>query len=167
MNVATATRNDNNRVLFAALLATTIMLFTAFAAAYLERRANDDWSKVALPSLLWINTAVLAASSVTVEVARRRRSRTWLWATLGLGLLFLFMQLFAWQQLRADGVFLPSSAHASFIYILTGLHGVHLSAALIALFASARRPHILSLCAAFWHFMGVVWVYVLIVLVVL
>jgi len=167
VNAAAISRAGSNRTLLAALLATVIMLFTAFAAAYMERSATDDWVKVPLPNQLILNTAILAASSVTVEVARRRNSQRWLWATLGLGLLFLVGQVLAWQTLRAQGYLLPTNAHASFVYILTGLHGVHLLAALIALAWSGRKPAVLFLCAAFWHFMGLVWLYVLFVLAVL
>ena len=159
-----------NRTLVAMLVAMVAMLFTAFAASYLERQAaTETWVRIPLPSLLWINTGVLLLSSVAVEAARRRRaaSRRWIGVTLGLGALFLLGQLAVWFLLRADGIFLPSSPHASFFYVLTGVHGVHLLGGLIALLVAISRPRLLDLAAGFWHFMGALWLYVLVVLAVL
>ncbi|MHC4933148.1 MAG: hypothetical protein ACYTGV_13260, partial [Planctomycetota bacterium] len=75
-------RTDANRTLLAALLATVAMLFTAFAASYLERSSQPGWTRISLPDLIWINTGVLVLSSVTMEIARRRRLRGFLWATV-------------------------------------------------------------------------------------
>jgi cytochrome c oxidase subunit 3 len=167
MNGAAA-RTEANRTLLAALLATVVMLFTAFAAAYLERStAQEGWTRISLPPILWANTLVLALSSVALEWGRRTGRRRLLGAAIAAGLVFLGLQVLAWRELRASGVFLPSSPHASFFYVLTGVHGLHLLAGLVALAAALRRPAILGLCAGFWHFLGVVWLYVLLILEVL
>ena len=70
-------------------------------------------------------------------------------------------------DLRAAGVFLPTSPHGSFFYILTGVHGVHVLGGLVALAAALKRRHLTGLCAGYWHFMGGVWLYILFVLKVL
>jgi len=160
-------RAQANRVLLVALIATVAMLFTAFAAAYMERAGAKGWERLELPRILWLNTLVLALSSVAAEVARRGRVRGALPVALLLGVLFLVGQALAWDVLRSRGVFLPTSPYASFFYLLTGVHAVHIVAALIALVVALRRPRILGLAVGFWHFMGVVWLYVLMVLKVL
>jgi len=167
MSTATA-RLQSNRTLLAGILATVTMLFTAFAAAYLERKAVAAGAQtVSLPRLLWLTTGILLASSVTVELARRTGKRVWLVATLVLGLAFLAGQLGAWFELRAEGVFKSTNWYASFFYILSGVHGVHVIGGLVALAVAARKPDVLDLCAGFWHFMGAVWLYVLFILLVL
>ncbi|MHC4971363.1 MAG: cytochrome c oxidase subunit 3 [Planctomycetota bacterium] len=166
MNGGSVARAGANRTLLAAILASVVMLFTAFAAAYLERVAARGWSRIDLPQILWLTTGLLLASSVTLELARRRGLRVALYATLVLGGLFLAGQYAAWLQLRADGVFLPTSPHGSFFYLLTAVHGLHVLAGLAALVVARARPAALGLCAAFWHLMGAMWVYVLIVLAV-
>ncbi len=143
------------------------MLFAAFTAALAERRAGPDWKPFVLPGLLWVNTVVLVASSVTLEAARRKHRAIWLRVSLGLGLLFLAGQLAAWGQMRAAGLFLATQPYASFVYTLTAVHGVHLIGGLIALWSAARRPAAFGLCVGFWHFMGAVWLYVLAVLQIL
>ena len=166
MNGAAA-RSGANRTLLAAILASVVMLFTAFAAAYLERQTSRGWTRIDLPQIVWLNTFLLLASSATLELARRRDRRVALHATLALGALFMAGQFVAWRQLRAGGVFLPTSPHGSFFYLLTAVHGVHVLAGLVALVLARTRPALLGLCAAFWHLMGAMWVYVLFVLAVL
>ena len=66
---AVALRDDQLKLGLWMFLATVTMLFAAFTSAYIVRRSGSDWRPVALPSVLWWNTAVLAASSVAVEIA--------------------------------------------------------------------------------------------------
>jgi cytochrome c oxidase subunit 3 len=143
------------------------MLFTGFAAAYLERStASDVWQKISLPPVLVWNTGVLVLSSFVLEWARRRNGKGIILAT-GLGVLFLVGQAWSWVELREQGVMVASNAHASFFYILSGLHAVHLIGGVIALLVATRRPHVLPFAAAYWHVMAGVWLYVLMVLTVL
>ena len=143
------------------------MRITAFTASYLVRRTGADWKPIALPTLVWINTIVLLAGSVTMEFARRSRAQdrwTWLAATTFLGFLFLAGQVFAWIRLADAGVFLQSSPHASFFYMLTAVHGAHLLGGLAALAFALRRPDLAGKCALYWHFLGAVWVWLLVLL---
>jgi cytochrome c oxidase subunit 3 len=159
------------------------MLFIGFTSAVILRRASGDWRPLPAPPVLWLNTAVLLASSGTLEVARRRL-RSWdarsaqalLGATGLLGFVFLAGQVVAWQRLTARGIFLASNPHSSFFYLLTGVHGAHLLGGL-AWFAVAflRLRHLtylpggdgLRLFATYWHFLDALWVYLLFLLFVL
>jgi cytochrome c oxidase subunit 3 len=159
-------------------LATVTMLFAAFTSAYIVRRAAADWVAIELPPMLWANTAVLLASSAVLEggrLARRRRrrvARSMLAAATLMGLAFLGGQIAAWRTLAAQGLYLPSGPHAAFVYLLTGLHGVHVVAGLTLLGAAAWRswpaggrhgleppPTLLNAAAAFWHFLAALWVW--------
>jgi cytochrome c oxidase subunit 3 len=165
-------------------LATVTMLFAAFTSAYLVRQGGDDWQRVDLPGVLWVSTLVLAASSAAVEHARRSaEQRHWahasaaMAAALALGVAFLAAQAVAWQSLMAAGVYLPATPHSSFFYLMTGVHGVHVAAALLVLSWGALRtwdgtgrrdPHrwrqVMSRCRTFWHFLLGVWLYLFVVL---
>ncbi len=96
-----------------------------------------------------------------------------------LGVSFLVGQLVVWQQLVTAGVYVPTSPHASFFYILTGLHGVHLLAGLILLLYTVGRignvkghgdaldwNALMAPSATFWHFFGVLWLYLFAMLAV-
>ena len=135
------------------------------------------WQHVALPSILWLNTATLAASSLALEAASRSgRRREWNAAlamsatSLALGIGFLGGQITAWRQMMAAGVYLPTSPHSSFVYMLTAAHAVHVVAALAVLawgFAATQSAEAspdrwdarMSLCRTFWHYLGGVWVF--------
>jgi cytochrome c oxidase subunit 3 len=148
-------------------LATVTMLFAGFTSAYIVRSAGPDWQPIPLPPILWFNTIVIAASSVALESGRARSSR-WIWVAALLGLIFLIGQLFAWRLLAARGFYLPSNPHSAFFYILSGLHGLHLLAGICALayllIRGERSTLSWRLCATYWHFVGALWVYLLLVL---
>jgi cytochrome c oxidase subunit 3 len=161
-------------------LGTLSMLFIGFTSAYVVRRAAADWAPLRAPAVLWANGAVLLASTVTLEVARRRLrgwdlvgSQGWLAATGVLGALFLGGQLLAWRALARAGVFLASNPHSSFFYVLSGLHGLHLVGGLIwfavALWKVRRMAYTpgedaLALFATYWHFLTALWVYLFVLL---
>ncbi len=164
-----------------AVLATVAMLFASFTAAVLIRRSGADWVPVTLPSIVWANAAVILLSSALVEVARASLKRTdraftptWLIAAGALGLLFLAGQVVTWMRLIEQGVFLPSSPHASFFYMLSAIHGAHVIGGLGALLWTTNRAfkgaytasaHTgLTHAAIFWHFVGALWIYLLILL---
>src|SRR3984893_2771587 len=103
------------RAYFTALqlgLAAIVMFFMALASSYIVRKGlGVDWQSTPLPPVLWFNTAILLASSVTISVARKRLEggkreafRSWWWMTTGLGLLFLAGQIIALRQLAAAGM---------------------------------------------------------------
>lgn len=158
-------------------LATVTMLFAAFTSAYIVRRSGSDWRHVALPPILWLNTLILAASSLAVEAANRyglyrrwRASAAAFALAVAFGIAFLAGQMIAWRQMVAAGVYLPSSPHSSFFYMLTGAHGAHVVAALAVLTWgssstrwAARNPRAwsvrLELCRTFWHYLGGLWVF--------
>jgi cytochrome c oxidase subunit 3 len=135
-----------------------MMFFVTLVAMFYARQAEThldtatlqqvgDWHPVLLPPILFLNTAVLLLSGLTMEVARRhifreidvmeewlglgqpalRRTVPWLAATLMLGSLFIGGQVMAWQQLTAQGFgFNRWSTPASyFFYVITGLHAAH------------------------------------------
>ncbi len=118
-------------------------------------RQVGDWKPVLLPSILFLNTASLILSSLTMEIARRhifreidvleewlglgtpalRRTTPWLGATLLLGVLFLAGQMLAWKQLTAQGFAFDRRATpaSNFFYLVTGMHAAHLAGGLLAL----------------------------------
>jgi cytochrome c oxidase subunit III len=168
-------------------LAAITMSFAAFTSALIVRQASaNDWRHLPIPSIIFLNTAVLLASSITLEVARRRvadfaRGKNHdraaallsLSTTLFLGLLFVGGQIVAWSQLRAKGIYLASNPNSSFFYVLTVIHALHVLCGLagqIRVIVILRQP-IFSLrrstidaTSYYWHFMGVLWLYVLLVI---
>jgi cytochrome c oxidase subunit III len=161
------------------------MMFAAFTSALIVRKGSyADWRSFTLPPMLYLNTAVLICSSVTLEVARRRitaymgslKARTknparWLYVTLFFGALFVIGQYIAWRQLKAQGLYLATNPSSSFFYLLTFVHAVHVIGGLSGLgyviykvnHATLRRSTLVA-AARYWHFMGGLWVYLLLLL---
>ncbi len=154
-----------------------LMFFMALASAFLVRRGNGVWIPVHIPTLMWINTVVLLASSATLEMARHRLSQgrlsvyrnLWL-ATTALGMGFLVGQVVAWRQLAGEGIYLASNPASSFFYIFTGAHALHLFGGLAALVYVAKRnfdqAQVTRSVAAevtsfYWHFMDALWLFLL------
>ncbi|UUZ68437.1 bb3-type cytochrome oxidase subunit III [Polaromonas sp. P2-4] len=124
-------------------------LFSLFISAYVMRMDASDWSVIAMPWQLWLSTALLLAGSATLQLASRAASRATMsahWAparTLLLAggacaLAFLAVQLWAWQALLAIRVVPAGNPAASFFYLLTALHGLHVAGGLVAWGLTAR-----------------------------
>ncbi len=162
------------------LLAASAMVFAALTSAFVVRRGlSDDWTSMPKPHILWVNTAVLLASSVVLDLSRRalkagNRSRFNLWWTSGtvLGVLFLVGQALAWNQLKNHGVYIASNPSSSFFYVLTASHAFHLLGGVLALIyvdvqalrlrlGPAKRTAI-DVTAIFWHFLDGVWLYLMV-----
>jgi cytochrome c oxidase subunit III len=168
-------------------LAAIGMTFAALTSAlYVREGSATDWHHIILPPILWFNTLALICSSITLELARRRvaafmrgqesrRSGASLWLnlTMLLGLTFVVGQYLAWLNLRSQGLYLPTNPNSSFFYVFTGVHVVHVVGGLgglsrvIVKFRSTERPlrrSTMDATSYYWHFMGMLWIYLLFVL---
>jgi len=175
-------------------IATITMSFAAYTSALVMRQgAAPDWQHFRLPPILYLNTLVLLASSGTLELGGRRirwswldavtgagvqpravpEGTGWLYVSLALGLLFVAGQVAAWRDLAAQGLFLATNPSSSFFYVFTALHALHLLGGVVALGyvlgrvqGSAGPPPVAALEAAslYWHFMGILWLSILLVL---
>jgi cytochrome c oxidase subunit 3 len=181
---------DKYRIGMWVALAAIAMMFVALTSAYIVRSVSpegiNDWRPITMPRMLWLSTALILASSITFESARRSLRNgddggysRWLLVTVALGLGFLGSQLLAWRDLVHSGVYLVSNPHSSFFYLLTGAHGVHLLGGILALdylllrtwrargASQALRQKGAALSdavALYWHFMDGLWLYLFLLL---
>jgi cytochrome c oxidase subunit 3 len=161
------------------------MAFAAYTSAMMVRREGaPDWHHFQLPSILYVNTVILLASSVALEAGRRRigddyevgrAARAYLSLALSLGIAFLVGQIVAWRDLAGQGLFLATNPASSFFYVFTAAHGLHLIGGLVALAYMLWRVRVavgpgtsgaIGAVALYWHFMDVLWLYLLGVLAV-
>ena len=166
-------------------IAAITMSFAAYSSALIVRQgASPDWQHFTLPRILFFNTLVVLASSVTLYVARPRSRATvdragavvgvdaphsaWLYFTISLGLLFLAGQILAWRNLVDQGITLASGPSSSFFYLLTAMHGLHLLGGLVGLLyvayrvqrsSAERAVRAFKAASLYWHFMTVLWLY--------
>lgn len=156
------------------------MVFAAFTSAMVVRRGlSDDWTSMPKPAILWVNTAILLASSIVLDFSRRAlkkgdRGKFNLWWTVatGLGIAFLVGQAWAWRILKDGGIFVSSNPSSSFFYVLTASHAFHLLGGVTALIwvdvqalrlrlGPAKRTAI-DVSAIFWHFLDGLWLYLMV-----
>jgi cytochrome c oxidase subunit III len=159
-------------------LAVAGALFTLIISAYSMRENLADWRALPVPKLLWFNTGVLVLSSIALQWAHSAARRDDLEGVI-VGLLaggvsaviFLVGQLLAWQQLIVAGYVVASNPANSFFYLITAVHGLHLTGGLVALgrttagvWRGAKMTQVrlsVELCAIYWHFLLLVWLVLL------
>jgi cytochrome c oxidase subunit 3 len=154
-----------------------VMFFVAMISASIVRRGLGaaDWRPLEIPRVLWLNTAILLASSVSLARASRLQLagdesgfRHWWNVTTVLGVLFLAGQVIAWRELAVAGVYMATSPTASFFYVFTGAHGLHLAGGIGALMIAGgrrarwmKRETVTRVTALYWHFLTALWLFLL------
>lgn len=157
-----------------------IMLFAAFTSAYIVKQVEGKgWEYFELPSIFWTNSLILIISSLTMHwaVLNARKDnismlKVAITLTTALGLAFLVGQYMAWGDLFQKGVFFAgkeSRPSGSFLYVLTGVHAVHLVSGVIFLLAAlyssftfkvhSKNMTRIEMCATYWHFLDILWLY--------
>jgi len=161
-----------------------VALAVAYAFAIQDRPGQPN---VRMGEWFWVSTALIVISSVTFQFARRdlrlarlKQYQAGLWATLALGILFLITQLLGCLNLAAQGVYVVGNPRGSMYFMFSGVHAAHLLGGLGGLYWLIRRAATLSdgeeqplrkhraaarNTAAYWHFMGVLWIGLLVLLV--
>jgi cytochrome c oxidase subunit 3 len=174
-------------------------IFSCFLVSYMTVRmsTSDPWPLtselfalevfgVSVPLfLIAIMTMVLITSSGTMAMAvnmgyRKDRNKTfWLMlATAALGATFVGMQAFEWSKLIFHEGIRPwgnpegAAQFGSSFFMITGFHGMHVSAGVIYLLVVATRVkrgfyekrggnyEIVEIAGLYWHFVDLVWVFI-------
>ena len=157
-----------------------VMMFAAFTSAYIVRRSAGNWLEFRLPNIFFLNSLVIALSSLTLQISynafKKGREKIWRWmlfTTFLLGLAFVALQYQGWLAMDAIGATFTANPSSSFIWVISGLHAAHvlggiacLSVALAHAFllpykATAKRILRLELVVTYWHFVGILWLYLI------
>jgi cytochrome c oxidase subunit 3 len=159
-----------------------VMMFAALTSAYIVKKNGGNWLEFELPRIFWYSTFTILLSSVTIHLAikafRARemgRYRLLITITAILGLLFITMQWLGFQDLEARNIALTgakSNSSASFLFVITGLHMLHVLGGVIALLVIFIRAYAVKvknysslpveLVGTYWHFVDVLWIYLFI-----
>lgn len=159
-----------------------IMAFAGWTSAYIVSSSREDWLKdFDLPSAFFWSTLIIVVSSVTYFLAvqatkkdKKSMASTYLWATLVLGVAFIFLQFVGFSQLIGNGFYFTgptSSITMSYIFLIAVVHVAHVLAGLISLIVvivnqmkgkySSSEVNGLEIGATFWHFLDLLWVYLI------
>ena len=156
-----------------------IMMFAGLTSAYIVKGSNPGWATVVIPKIFYYSTFVLLLSSVTIQGAlksfkerKMKQYRLFITVTAGLGFLFMCLQWIGFRQLWDTGITWKGAGAGQFLYIIFGLHLVHVVGGVITLvvmfakaFSSRFRnynPVSIELASTYWHFVDLLWVYIFI-----
>jgi len=162
-------------------MASVMMLFMSLTSAYIVRQAEGNWVFFELPSLFYVTSVIIVLSSITMQLgyaaAKRdnaRMMKIMVLITSVFGIAFLVGQFFGWKQLVANSIYLVGNPSGSFLYILTGLHGLHIVSAVIFLLimlsasfkgkVTSENMTKMEMCTTYWHFLGGLWLYLFVFL---
>jgi cytochrome c oxidase subunit 3 len=160
-------------------LGSIIMMFAGLTSAYVVKRDQPGWTTFSIPKAFWYSTAVILVSSLTIQMALKAfkdremlRYRNLLTATAILGILFVLLQWTGFRQIWNTGITFKGSGGGQFLYIIAGLHAVHVLGGILALlvmfvkaFASKVRSYNsvpVELMSTYWHFVDLLWIYLLV-----
>jgi cytochrome c oxidase subunit 3 len=133
-------------------------LFGLFFAAYVMRLESAQGFPLDLPWQFMLSTALLVVASLALQFGGGNGRGALLMAGLcGLG--FVLVQLWAWAALAAEQVLPAGNPAASFLYLLTAMHGLHVLGGLGGWLIAWRGGEAwrLRLCARYWHFLLLLW----------
>lgn len=153
-----------------------IMMFAGLTSAYIVKQGQADWTGVIMPKIFYYSTAVMLLSSLTVQMALKgfkernmHAYRRLIALTSVLGLAFIAMQIIGFLQLTESGLRLEGSGATAFLYVIFGLHAIHVLGGAVAMLImlikafSARirnyNPVPVEVIATYWHFVDLLWVY--------
>lgn len=156
-----------------------LMMFAGLTSAFIVKSNQVGWQTITLPKVFWISTAVIVASSITMQVALRsfrqrvmNQYRLMIGMTLLLGIAFIVLQWLGFQLLWEQRITFKGSGAGQFLYVIFGLHGLHLIGGIIALTvmfikAFAGKVKLYSsvpvdVLATYWHFVDLLWIYLLV-----
>lgn len=165
-------------------VASIVMMFAGLTSAYIVKRNQANWISFDLPAMFWYSTAIIIISSITLYISNQAfkqremyRYRILVVTTLLLGIFFVIMQFAGFHQLWVKGITLTKNVSFSFLYVIVGLHALHVIGgiiALIVLFAKAFSSKVrnynivpLEVISTYWYFVDALWIYLLIFLLMI
>ncbi|MEO5984693.1 MAG: heme-copper oxidase subunit III [Ferruginibacter sp.] len=161
-----------------------LMMFAGLTSAYIVKRNQANWITFDLPAAFWYSTAAIIGSSVTITLALKAFKQRTMYlyrrlviGTVLLGIVFICFQVLGFTQLWERGLTLQSNVSISFLYVIVGLHALHVVGGVIALivlslqaFSSKTRNYSavpVEIVSTYWHFVDILWIYLLIFLLMI
>lgn len=175
-------------IMIALILIGITALFGALSFAYLYTRVDKGMLSIKIPWLFVLNTFILAASSVFIQMSRsyfeKKNEKVFLqfgFLTLVATIFFLLLQGVAWYQLLSAELRPGSTGGHGYLYAISILHFLHViagipfllriiipvhtairegNASLIFISDEMRRK--LKHTAWYWHFIDLMWIYLMV-----
>ena len=166
-------------------IASILMMFAGLTSAFIVKSNLAGWKNIVIPKVFWFSTATIVLSSLTVQMALRsfqqremRQYRTLIALTFVLGIIFVVLQGFGFNGLWKQHIRFSGSAGAGqFLYVIFGLHALHVIGGIIALLVLFFKAFFgkiklyssvpVEVAATYWHFVDILWIYLLVFFIVI
>ena len=167
-------------------IASILMMFAGLTSAFIVKSNLVGWRQIEMPKIFWYSTIAIVASSVTIQMALRsfrqremKNYRLLMGVTFLLGIVFVALQWFGFSELweQQKVTFKGASGAGQFLYVIFGLHALHVVGgviALIVIFIKAFFGKIklyssvpVEVAATYWHFVDILWIYLLVFFIVI
>ena len=180
----TNTGVSNNKLAIWLFIASEALFFGAFIATYFLYRGRDaQFNKGLTPSdvlnipFTSVTTFMLLMSSLTMVLALaaiqrgdHRRFRIWILATALFGMSFIGGQVYEFTEFYREGLHLGTNLFGTTFFVLTGLHGAHVTMGIVWLLSlygwslqgrlGPEKSEAVEICGLYWHFVDVVWIFI-------
>ena len=160
-------------------LGSIIMMFAGLTSAYVVKRDQPGWTTFSIPKAFWYSTGIMLFSSLSIQMALKAfkeremiRYRNLLTTTAVMGVFFVMCQWVGFREIWSSGITLRGSGGGQFLYVIAGLHAVHVLGGVIALLYMAAKSYLskirsydsvpVELMSTYWHFVDLLWIYLLI-----
>jgi cytochrome c oxidase subunit 3 len=160
-------------------LGSIIMMFAGLTSAYVVKRDQPGWTTFSIPRAFWYSTAIMLFSSLAIQMALKAfkeremlRYRSLLTTTAVLGIVFILLQWVGFREIWNSGITLRGSGGGQFLYVIAGLHAVHVLGGVIALLFMVAKAYLskvrsydsvpVELVSTYWHFVDLLWIYLFI-----
>lgn len=171
------------------VLAGITALFLGFSAAYVYTRVQEGTAAVELPQLFYWNTLLLVACSFFLMHGKKayqydntKRYQSMLALTIITTIGFLALQIVAWRQMQDMNIMIDGGNLGSYLYVISALHFAHVIAGIpflllflrsavknmkepvtvLVYFSDPDKKRKLDLLTVYWHFLDVLWIYLVI-----
>lgn len=160
-----------------AAMASISMMFAAFLSAYIVKQASGNWLEFSMPATFFISTLLVVLVSVSLHFtgdflkkSSVKNYKSGVLVSLILAVLFIISQYTSWNTLVDRGVDLKGNVSGSFLYLITGIHVLHVLGGIVALMISAvyafffpfdnsaRKIQKFDLVINYWHFVDGLWI---------
>jgi cytochrome c oxidase subunit 3 len=157
-------------------IVTVVMIFASLTSAYIVRQSEGNWLEFDLPSIFYYTSGIIVLSSIFLHwayISAKKDDlsslRIGMVITSFLGFAFLIGQWYSWIALVDRDVFFVGNPAGSFLYVFTGLHALHLVSGVIFLIivlissfkykVHSKNLDTMEMCVTYWHFLGGLWLY--------
>ena len=161
-----------------------MMMFAGLTSAFIVKSNQVGWKPVTLPGVFWVSTIVIVVSSATIILAQRAFKnrnlasyRLLMIVTLLLGVAFIGLQWKGFEELWAQQITFKGSGAGQFLYVIFGLHALHVAGGVVALLVMVMRAFFgrvkvyssvpVEVASTYWHFVDLLWIYLLVFFLVL